>query len=59
MSNEIECFYICKFCKACYGCCGSHCEECDMEYCIYLYQAETYEEALEMCNKQFKNKKRD
>jgi hypothetical protein len=45
---NMENFYICRYCRACYSDSEVDCFECEGEGCCYLYQAETYEEALEM-----------
>ena len=54
--DYMENFYICRYCRACESDSASvDCFECENEACFYLYQAETYEEALEMSNEQFPN----
>lgn len=49
----IESFYICRECGASYSDGEVDCYECDGQMCCYLFQAETYEEAKLMAEKQF------
>jgi hypothetical protein len=49
----IECFYICRYCRASYSNGEVDCFDCENVGCCYLYQAETYEKAVEMSHKQF------
>ena len=49
----IKSFYICRECGASYSNCEVDCFECDGQMCCYLFQAETFEEARKIADKQF------
>ena len=57
MIDYVECFYICCECGASYSDGEVDCYECDGQRCCYLYQAETYEEAKLMAEKDMKKQK--